>query len=92
MSRLGFGLIAILAVALGLLVGTFNSSRVVLDLVWVQVQWPLGLLILSAFAIGVVLGLGALYLSHVLPLRLKLRRAQAEAEQAAADKPPGPDA
>jgi uncharacterized integral membrane protein len=78
-GRIGFWLIAIAAVAVGLLVGTFNSDRVLLDLVWVQLQWPLGLLILAAFAAGLLVGLALLYLAQVLPLQLKIRRIQAGA-------------
>jgi uncharacterized integral membrane protein len=79
MSRIGFGLVAILAVVVGLLVGTFNSDKVVLDLLWVKMEWPLGLLILCAFALGLLVGLALLYLAQVLPLRLRLRRLMAEA-------------
>lgn len=77
MSRIGFWLIAILAIAVGLLVGTFNSDRVLLDLVWVQLTWPLGLLVLAAFAVGLVVGLVMLFLAQVLPLKLSVRRLQA---------------
>ena len=77
MSRIGFWLIAILAIAVGLLVGTFNSDRVLLDLVWVQLTWPLGLLVLAAFAVGLVVGLVMLFLAQVLPLKLSVRRMQA---------------
>jgi len=78
-SRIGFWLIAILAIAIGLLVGTFNSDRVLLDLVWVQLAWPLGLLVLAAFAVGLIVGLALLFMAQVLPLRLKVRRLQAAA-------------
>ena len=32
---------------MGLLMGTLNSTRVGVDLLWVQFEWPLGLLVLS---------------------------------------------
>jgi uncharacterized integral membrane protein len=89
MYRIGFGLVAILAVVLGLLVGTFNSDSAHLDLLWVQLDGPLGLLILIAFAVGLVLGFCLIYLSQVLPLRLRIRKLQAEAARGAA---PGPAA
>jgi uncharacterized integral membrane protein len=79
MNRLVFVVVAILAVAIGLLVGTLNASAVELDLLWVQLNWPLGLLILLFFSSGLLLGLALMFLSHVLPLRLKLRRVQAKA-------------
>ena len=78
MNRLIFGLVAVLAVAVGLLVGTLNSDKALLDLLWLQLEWPLGLLVLLSFAVGLLLGLVMVYLSHVFPLRLKLRKVQAE--------------
>ena len=67
---------AILAIVVGLLVGTLNAELVQLDLLWVQLELPLGLVILLGFSLGVVTGLGMLYLARVLPLRLQLRKAR----------------
>ena len=83
MNRIGFGLVAILAVVLGLLIGTFNPDSAHLDLLWVQLDWPLGLLILVAFVFGLLLGFCLVYLSHVFPLRLRIRKLQAKAARAA---------
>ena len=77
MKKLGFILIAIIAIVVGLLVGTLNSSPVQLDLLWIQFELPLGLAILLGFSLGVVSGLSAIYISRVLPLRLQLRKARA---------------
>ena len=66
----------ILAVALGLMVGTLNSDLVNVDLLWVQLVWPLGLLILSAAALGLFLGLILAWFFSVLPLRSQLRKAR----------------
>lgn len=77
MKKLGFILIAIVAVVVGLLVGTLNSSPVQLDLLWVQFELPLGLAILLGFSLGVVMGLTAIYFARILPLRLQLRKARA---------------
>ena len=77
MNRLVFTLVAVLAIAVGLLVGTLNSEKVLLDLLWVQLEWPLGLLILLSMAGGLLLGLILVYLSRVFPLSLKLRKLQA---------------
>lgn len=77
MKKLGFILMAIVAVVVGLLVGTLNSSPVQLDLLWVQFEIPLGLAILLGFSLGVVLGLSVIYLGRVLPLRIQLRKARA---------------
>ena len=77
MKRLGFILVAIVAIVVGLLVGTLNSSPVLLNLLWVQFELPLGLAILLGFSLGILLGLSAVYLARVLPLRLQLRKARA---------------
>lgn len=91
MSRIGFWLIAILAIAVGLLVGTFNSDRVLLDLVWVQLTWPLGLLVLAAFAAGLIVGLALLFIAQVLPLRLRVRRLHAAARGGEGQEQTGPN-
>jgi len=75
-KKLGFILMAVAAIVIGLLVGTLNAERVQLDLLWVQFELPLGLAILAGFSIGVVLGLGAIYIARVLPLRHQLRKAR----------------
>lgn len=77
MKKLGFILIAIVAIVVGLLVGTLNSSPVQLDLLWIQFELPLGLAILLGFSLGVMSGLSVIYVARVLPLRLKLRKARA---------------
>lgn len=77
MKKLGFFLVAIVAIVVGLMVGTLNSSPVQLDLLWVQFELPLGLAILLGFSLGVVMGVGAIYLARILPLRLQLRKARA---------------
>jgi len=76
-KKIGFILMAIMAVVVGLLVGTLNSSLVQLDLLWIQFELPLGLAILLGFSLGVVMGLSLIYFARVLPLRLKLRKARA---------------
>ena len=68
---------AIAAIVVGLMVGTLNSGLVELDLLWVQFELPLGLTILLGFSLGLVMGLSAIYLFRVLPLRLQLRKARA---------------
>jgi putative membrane protein len=78
MKRIGFILLAIAAVLIGLLVGTLNSDPVQLDLLWIQFESPLGLTILLGFSLGVVIGLAIIYSTRVLPLRLQLRKARAK--------------
>jgi uncharacterized integral membrane protein len=74
--RIGFIIITVLAIALGLLTGTLNSDPVSVDLLWIQLQWPLGLLILSVFAAGLLLGLLLAWVFSILPLRARLRKAR----------------
>ncbi len=82
MHRLIFGLVSLAAIAVGLLVGALNSDQVRLDLLWVRLDWPLGLLLLLSLAVGLLLGIVMIYFSRVLPLRLKLRKALAETVRA----------
>jgi uncharacterized integral membrane protein len=73
--RIAFILITVLAVALGLLIGTLNSSSVAVDLLWIQLEWPLGLVVLAACAAGLLLGLLMAWFFSILPLRARLRKA-----------------
>lgn len=77
MKKIGFFLVAVIAIVIGLLVGTLNADPVQLDLLWVQLQLPLGLAILLGFSLGIVLGLSMIYFASVLPLKLQLRKARA---------------
>lgn len=92
MNRLIFGLVAIIAIVVGLLVGTLNAEKVLLDLLWFQLEWPLGLLILFSLASGLLIGLILSYLSRVIPLRMKVRKLQAEAARAESRNVTGTDA
>jgi uncharacterized integral membrane protein len=76
MFRIGTTLIVILAIGAGLLVGTLNSDRVALDLLWVQLDWPLGLLVMLFLAIGLLLGIAISYVLQVVPMRVQLRKEQ----------------
>lgn len=77
MKKIGFILMAIAAIVVGLLVGTLNADSVQLDLLWLQFEIPLGLAILLGFSLGLVMGLTMIYFARVLPLRLQLRKARA---------------
>jgi len=74
--RIIFIIIAVLAIALGLLVGTLNSATVSVDLLWFQLDWPLGLLLLVTCTSGLLLGLLLAWFFSILPLRSQLRRAR----------------
>ena len=80
MLRIGTALVVILAIGAGLLVGTLNSTSVNLDLLWVQINWPLGLTVMMFLVLGLLLGIGITWFSQVLPLRMKLRKSQREAD------------
>ena len=76
MKKLGFILIAVFAVVVGLLVGTLNSDPVQLDLLWIQFELPLGLALLLGFSSGVLAGIVLIYMLRIVPLRLQLRKAR----------------
>ncbi len=76
MYRMGFIIVIILAVALGLIVGTLNHTVVAVDLLWLQLNWPLGLSLLAAIVVGICLGMLLTWLFGVLPLRLKVAKSQ----------------
>ena len=64
----------VLAIALGLLVGTLNNQIVSVDLLWVQLNWPQGLLLLSSLVVGIFIGVAICWLTSVLPLRMQIRK------------------
>ena len=78
LNRIVFIIVITLAIAMGLLMGTLNSTRVGVDLLWVQFEWPLGLLVLSVLFVGLFLGLGLVWFFTVLPLRVRLRKLRNE--------------
>jgi uncharacterized integral membrane protein len=73
--RIAFIVITALAVVAGLLIGTLNSEVASLDLLWIRLEWPLGVILLCAAAAGLVLGLLLAWLFSILPLRARLRKA-----------------
>lgn len=78
MKKLGFILIAVFAVVVGLLVGTLNSDPVQLDLLWIQFELPLGLALLLGFCTGVLTGVVIIYMLRIVPLRMQLRKARSQ--------------
>jgi len=76
--RTVFILLALGSVMLGLVVGTLNSDPVVVDLLWVQIDWPLGLVILVSLIAGFALGLLLVWLMSVLPLRMRIRKLESD--------------
>lgn len=74
MYRIGFIILALAAIALGLVVGTLNSEAVNVDLLWIQIQWPLGLVMLIALVVGFAVGIAMTWLITVLPARMQLKK------------------
>lgn len=87
MYRIAFILVAAAAIAFGLIVGTLNSDTVVVDLLWIQLEWPLGLVILLALVAGLVVGLLLLWITAVLPVRLQLNRLKHHQGRTTSDSP-----
>ena len=77
MYRLIFIVIAVLAIFAGLVLGTLNADPVLVDLLWIQLNWPLGLVLVMALAVGIVVGVTATWLLQVWPARMALRRERA---------------
>ena len=69
-------IIMVLAIALGLVIGTLNSDPASVDLLWVRLEWPLGLVILSAASVGLFTGVLLAWIFSILPLRSRLRKAR----------------
>jgi uncharacterized integral membrane protein len=89
MYRIVFVIITTLAITLGLLIGSLNSETVAVDLLWVQLHWPLGLVLLSAMAVGMLLAVSLAWFFSILPLRVQLHKKSIEPrEQSNALKKP----
>jgi uncharacterized membrane protein YciS (DUF1049 family) len=87
MLKFLFILLAVVAAVAGLLLGTLNSEAVVLDLLWVQLHWPLGLVVVVMLAAGLLLGVVMTWLAAVLPLRLARRHKPAAPASTAVPDP-----
>ena len=76
MYRIVVIIIVVLALALGLVIGTLNPDMASLDLLWIRLEWPMGLLVLSACALGLLAGLALAWFFSILPLRAQLRKSR----------------
>ena len=74
MYRFLFLAAAILALAAGVTIGALNADPVELDLLFGRLHWPLGLVVVSAFAAGLLAGVLATWLLRVLPMSVRERR------------------
>lgn len=76
MFRIGFVLVILFAISLGIVTGALNPAMVTVDLLWFQLTWPLGLTLICVLVLGILLGLLLASLFAVWPLRLRLRKAE----------------
>ncbi len=82
-------LLALVAfLAAGLVVGSLNPQRIVLDFGLVEVVTTTGVAVMVALLAGVLLGGGIVMATTVLPLQARLRRAGKAAAPATATPPP----
>ncbi len=75
MFRLSLYILAILAIGTGLILGTLNADSVAVDLLWWQFVAPLGGTLVLTFVFGTFIGIFAIYVLRIMPLRMALRRA-----------------
>jgi uncharacterized membrane protein YciS (DUF1049 family) len=76
--RIGFVLVMVLAVTLGVVIGALNPQVVAVDLLWFSLAWPLGLTLICVLLTGLLLGLLLSALFSTWPARLQLRKVQKE--------------
>ena len=81
MHRIGFIILAVAAIAFGLVIGTLNSEPVTVDLLWIQLDWPLGLVMLLALILGLLIGILFMWLGAVLPARVRARKLERSGNQ-----------
>lgn len=81
-------LVALACLATGVAVGALNPQPIVLDLGATALRTTLGVAILISLLIGVAVGGLVLTASVVLPLRQRLRRAEAERSSPRPAAPP----
>lgn len=82
-------LLAFLAV--GLVVGSLNRQRIVLDFGFAEIVTTTGIALMVALLAGVLIGGGLLLVSSVLPLRARLGRARRAAGAKPSEPLPLPD-
>ena len=83
-------LLLVAFLAAGLVVGSLNRQRIVLDFGLAEVVTTTGIAVMVALLAGVLLGGGLVLATSELPLRTRLGRAQRAAASAAA-KPADPE-
>ncbi|MCY7354354.1 MAG: LapA family protein [Lysobacter sp.] len=81
-------LVALACLSIGGAVGALNPQPIVLDLGATALHTTLGVAILISLLIGVVVGGLVMTASVVLPLRQRLRRAEADSSKSRVTSPP----
>lgn len=71
----------VLAIAAGVMAGVLNPEVVKVDLLWVQLAWPLGLTLICVLVLGILLGLLLISIFVVWPLQMRLRKAEKLADK-----------
>jgi len=66
----------VLAIAAGVVAGVLNPQVVSVDLLWVQLSWPLGLTLICVLVLGVLVGLLLISLFIVWPLQMRLHKSE----------------
>ncbi len=66
----------VLAIAAGVVAGVLNPVVVNVDLLWMQLEWPLGLTLICVLVLGILLGLLLISIFIVWPLQMRLRKAE----------------
>ncbi|MDZ4730572.1 MAG: lipopolysaccharide assembly protein LapA domain-containing protein [Xanthomonadales bacterium] len=76
MYRIGFIFVVVLAITLGVVIGTLNPEIVNMDLLWFQLAWPLGLTLICVLILGALIGLLLMGLFTLWPMKLRLRKVE----------------
>jgi lipopolysaccharide assembly protein A len=84
-------LVLVAFLAVGLVVGSLNPQRIVLDFGLAELVTTSGIAIMVSLLAGVLLGGGIVMVTTVLPLRARLRRATRPAAAAEGSRPIYPE-
>ncbi len=85
MNRLLTLLLILTFVAGGLFFGTLNETPVTVDLFFIQIQWPLALVVMSAFLTGIILSGTLVYFSMWFGVKRRIRSLKASQAKSAGE-------
>ncbi len=66
----------VLAITLGVVIGSLNSQIVNVDFLWFQLVWPLGLTLICVLMLGILIGFLLIGLFALWPMKFRLRKAE----------------